>query len=125
MYISNLQYIEYIISAEDTINRFCNLTLDEKDSDFELSLEFHSSSLNYRDLNINETAISYATKSSTSIFIASTTDESLFQSTVHFSESNGFLVPSGGRRCNTFPTCRLAARLCRARALPTCRPWGT
>lgn len=90
---SNLQYIQFTASAEDSEQQYGQLQIGITHEDFMLSLTANAMELNYKSLNANETAMRFALKRVQSLFVMES-DEKSWKTTVHYADSNGFLAIS-------------------------------
>ena len=89
-----MQFIEYVISIEDTEQQFGSISIANSHLDFFAALESKSFQLNFSSLDANETAIAFATKHSQNLFVTREEDKAELLTTVHFEEFNGFLAIS-------------------------------
>jgi len=89
-----MQFIEYVISIEDTEQQFGSISITNSHLDFFAALEVKSSQLNFNNQSANETATTFASKHSQNLFVTREEDKSELLTTVHFEEFNGFLAMS-------------------------------
>ena len=94
MPISNIQYIEYAVSAEDNEQQYGELSLENSHTDFMMALQVTSMSLNYKSISANETAITFATKKLHTLFVMQDAENSVLNTNVYLTEFNGFLAIS-------------------------------
>ncbi len=88
---SNLQYIQFIASAEFSEQFYGKLEIGITHEDFMLSLMTNTMHLDFKSLNANETAISFAHQRTQNLFVVEA-NETHWKTTVHYEESNGFLT---------------------------------
>jgi hypothetical protein len=88
---SNLQYIEFVASAEDSEQQFGMLQIGITHEDFMLSLNAIGMHLDYKSLNANETAMAFALKPSQSLFVMEA-EETCWRTTIHYTEDKGFMT---------------------------------
>jgi hypothetical protein len=91
---SNMQFIEYAISIEDTEQQFGAVSIAKTNVDFFVALEAKSYQLNFNSLPANESAIAFVTKHSQNLFVMREEGEAELLTTIHFVEFNGFLAIS-------------------------------
>lgn len=91
---SNLQFIEYVISINDTEQQFGAVSFDDSHLDFSVGLETKSCQLNFRSLPENETAIDFANKFSPNLHVRQDEGKNELHVDVHFVDFNGFLAIS-------------------------------
>jgi hypothetical protein len=89
-FLSNIPFIQYITSAEDSEQQYGNLNMGKTHEDFMLSLAINRMQINFKSLNANETAMEFATQHTSSLFLMEA-EETSWKTTVHYTESNGFL----------------------------------
>lgn len=90
-FLSNIPFIQYIASAADSEQQYGNLKIGETHEDFMLSLATNAKQINFKSLNAYETAFEFTTKYTSSIFLTAADDAS-WKTTIHFTESNGFMA---------------------------------
>ena len=88
---TNLHYIQFIASAEDSEQQYGKLQIGITHEDFMLSLTSNATYLAYKNLNANETAMTFALKHAQSLFVVEA-EENSWRTTVHYADSNGFLL---------------------------------
>lgn len=88
---TNLQYIQFIASAEDSEKQYGKLQIGVTHEDFMVSLATNAMQLDYKGLNANETAMTFALKGAQSLFVTEAAEIS-WRTTVHYENSNGFLA---------------------------------
>ena len=88
---SNLEYIQFIASAEDSEQQYGKLQIGITHEDFMLLLTANAMQLSYKSLNANETAMAFAHKREQSLFVTES-DQKSWRTTIHYTESNGFLA---------------------------------
>jgi hypothetical protein len=88
---TNLHYIQFIASAEDSEQQYGKLQIGITHEDFMLLLTANAMQLSYKSLNANETAMTFAHKQTQSLFVMESEEKS-WRTTVHYADSNGFLA---------------------------------
>lgn len=88
---SNMQFIQFIASSEDSEQQYGKLQIGVAHEDFMVSLTTNSMQLDYKSLNANETAMTFALKSAQNLFVIEAA-ETAWRTTVHYADSNGFLA---------------------------------
>ena len=86
---SNLPFIQYIASADDSEQQYGELKISSSQEDFMLSLSVVGMQLNFSSLNANETAVAFATRHTPSLFVREA-DTTKWITTVNYKPSNGF-----------------------------------
>lgn len=88
---SNLQYIQFTASAEDSEQQYGKLQIGITHEDFMLSLTTSGMQLDFKSLNANETAMTFALKRTQNLFVIEA-NETNWRTTVHYQNVNGFLA---------------------------------
>ena len=86
---SNIQNIRYVVSADDTEEKYTQISFNEKHEDFMLVLKLKSLQIDYGSLYANENAEKFASFNNQSLFVMSGESE-IWKTSVHFTEVNQF-----------------------------------